>query len=139
MRNRLSPTFTTSKLRGMFPLIDNCGKQFAHFIVTRPEASTAPIEFLDAFTRFSNDVIATVAFGHECNAVNNPKEQFYVLGQEIMNVGFKRFLTLFGHLLIPKVMDFFHIPLLPKQPVDYFRQLIFGTMKYREQHGLVSV
>jgi len=67
MRNRLSPAFTASKLKHMFSHINKCASQFAKFLVTREGARTQPLEFKSAFTRLTNDVIATSAFGLEIN------------------------------------------------------------------------
>ncbi|KAF4519368.1 hypothetical protein B566_EDAN011374 [Ephemera danica] len=135
MRNRLSPAFTTSKLRAMFPLIERCGKQFAHFFVSRPDAHTEPIEFKGAFTRFTNDVIATVAFGHECKAIANTEDAFYKKAVDMTTFKGIRMLIIFGYMLFPKVMTLLRISFIPKSVTAFFENLIQGALDHRRKTG----
>jgi cytochrome P450 family 9 len=140
MRNRLSPAFTTSKLRAMLPLIERCCKQFAKFLMNRPDAQSEPIEFKSAFTRFSNDVIATVAFGYEVNAIDDPENIFYKNAFSVATlVTFKgkRLLVLFGYMIFPKLMQFLGIPFIPKSVTKFFQNLITSAINQRVKSGVV--
>ena len=56
------------------------------------------------FTRYTNDVIATAAFGIECDSLSNPKNEFYEMGRDLTNIGGVRALTFFGYAFSPKLM-----------------------------------
>jgi cytochrome P450 family 9 len=58
----------------------------------------------DLFTRYTNDVIATAAFGIGCDSLNNPKNEFYQMGKDVTNFGGVRVLIFFGYMLSPKLM-----------------------------------
>jgi len=58
----------------------------------------------DLFTRYTNDVIATAAFGIECDSLSNPKNEFYKMGRDLTNFGGVRGLILFGYVFSPKLM-----------------------------------
>lgn len=65
MRTTLSPAFTGSKMRQMFQFVVECSEQTVKILQKECQESTkqyAP-EMKDVFTRFTNDVIATSAFG----------------------------------------------------------------------------
>lgn len=137
MRNHLSPAFTTSKLRNMFPLISRCGEQFARFLATRPDPVNSPLEFKSTFTRLTNDVIATVAFGLECNAVNDPEENFYKYGQELTSITPMKVILVFGYMLVPRLMEFFKLSFTPTNIREYFERIVQETMEYRDHNKLV--
>ncbi|XP_065342834.1 uncharacterized protein LOC135941347 [Cloeon dipterum] len=136
MRNKLSPAFTASKLKLMFPNISKCASQFAKFLITREGAKTQPIEFKSTFTRMTNDVIATTAFGVETNAVQNPEERFYKYAHVMTNFGPLRSLIALGFVVFPKLMVALGLSLTPKEASNYFEQLIKGTMEYREKKNI---
>ena len=58
----------------------------------------------DLFTRYTNDVIATSAFGIECDSLSNPKNEFYKMGRDVTNFRGVRALILFGYTFSPKLM-----------------------------------
>jgi cytochrome P450 family 9 len=58
----------------------------------------------DLFTRYTNDVIATAAFGIKCDSLKNPKNEFYEMGRDITNFGGVRALIFVGYEVSPKLM-----------------------------------
>lgn len=63
-RTMLSPSFTAAKLKGMFNLINKCALDFNEYLSNlNKEAGAGPIDTKDLFTRYTNDVIASAAFG----------------------------------------------------------------------------
>lgn len=65
MRATLSPAFTGSKMRKMFQLVVECSEEATNIMLKEANASNEPYvpEMKDIFTRFTNDVIASSAFG----------------------------------------------------------------------------
>ena len=59
------------------------------------------LELKEFFTRYTNDVIATTAFGIGVDSLKQPKNDFFVKGQEATNFGPWRFI---GLLAFPKLM-----------------------------------
>jgi len=139
MRNRLSPAFTASKLKHMFSHINKCASQFAKFLVTRKGARTQPLEFKSAFTRLTNDVIATSAFGLEINSVQNPEEKFYKYGQKMTDFGILRGFIFIGYMFSPRLMKALGLSLMPREVTTYFEQLIYDTMAHRTKNNIVSL
>ena len=62
------------------------------------------VEMKDLFTRYTNDVIATSAFGIGCDSLNNPKNEFYEMGKNVTNFKGIRGLIFFGYMSCPKLM-----------------------------------
>lgn len=68
LRSIMTPTFTSGKMRGMFPLI--CDKADALVSFNLQEAARKPsVDMKHNFGRFTMDTIASCAFGIECNSL----------------------------------------------------------------------
>jgi cytochrome P450 family 9 len=68
------------------------------------EGNLLAVEMKDLFTRYTNDVIATSAFGIGCDSLKNPTNEFYEMGRDITNFRGLRALIFFGYLMSPKLM-----------------------------------
>ncbi|KAJ4428801.1 hypothetical protein ANN_25794 [Periplaneta americana] len=146
MRSTLSPAFTSSKMKTMFTLITECGEQLGDFLKTcikdknmsvegckiEREGDMLVVEMKDLFTRYTNDVIATSAFGIGCDSLNKPKNEFYEMGRDITNFGGVRSLIFFGYLMSPRLMKLLKIRFMSNYAMNFFRSLVHGTMATRE-------
>jgi cytochrome P450 family 9 len=103
MRSTLSPAFTSSKMRMMFALISQSGEQFAkHFLEQNQDL--VEIHVKDVLSRFTNDVVASIAFGIECNSLKDRDNEFYLMGKDVTNLtSFWKTIKILIHLLFPKV------------------------------------
>jgi cytochrome P450 family 9 len=72
------------------------------------EGNILIVEMKDLFTRYTNDVIATSAFGISCDSLNNPGNEFYEMGKDITNFRGIRAIILFGYMFSPKLMKVRH-------------------------------
>lgn len=89
MRATLSPSFTSSKMKAMFHLIDDCTKEFMSYFTKElnenRQNERIEIEMKDASSRFTNDVIASIAFGINCNSLIERDNDFFKMGQSMAN------------------------------------------------------
>lgn len=89
MRSTISPAFTGSKMRNMFPLIDFCAKQSCEYLMRN---SKKEFELKELFGRIGNDVMATCAFGLSVDSLDHPNNEFYLRAKETSNfTGFNAF------------------------------------------------
>lgn len=65
MRATLSPVFTGSKMREMFELITDVSERTMAYMVSEAKSGNIVVDTKDMASRFTNDVIATTAFGLE--------------------------------------------------------------------------
>ncbi|XP_012231001.1 cytochrome P450 9e2-like [Linepithema humile] len=138
MRNTLSPSFTASKMKFMFELISKCSSDFVDYLVEHPEICLA-IEAKQAFRRYTNDVIATAAFGINVNSMKDQNNEFYTRGVEATTfsggilVMFKiMFLRLF-----PRLSSLIGLSFFPSATSKFFKKIVGETIEAREKHGII--
>ncbi|KAG5895433.1 hypothetical protein JTB14_037592 [Gonioctena quinquepunctata] len=120
MRPILSPSFTSSKMRSMFVLISDCAENFVqHFL--KQDQDCIEMEMKDTFTRFTNDVIATTAFGVKVDSMAKPDNDFYVMGREATDfTGILKSLKFFGYLVIPRIFKILKVSFSSKAVNAFF-------------------
>ncbi|KAK4874018.1 hypothetical protein RN001_013378 [Aquatica leii] len=137
MRATLSPSFTSSKMRAMFGLINECADNFVEFF-KKDYHETIDVDLKDVFTRCTNDVIASTAFGVTCNSLVDRNNEFYLMGKEATNFsGIWRNFSFIIMFTFPKLADYFNIRMFSKPVNTFFTQLIKNNIEYREENGIV--
>ena len=63
------------------------------------------LELKDFYTRYTNDVIATAAFGVGVDSFKQPKNEFYMMGQDVTYMGGLRALRWLAYVAMPKLMQ----------------------------------
>lgn len=88
MRHILTPTFTGTKMRAMYELINVCsnvGVQYIEQEMKLEGGHSIELEMKDYFTRFTNDVIASAAFGIKVDSFAEKENTFFKIGQVVTN------------------------------------------------------
>lgn len=108
MRNILTPAFTGSKMRVMYDLIHACSVEGVHYVREQLRAGSGAagidLEMKDYFTRFANDVIATVAFGLSINSFRRKDNEFFRIGQSLSVVSAWSVVKAALYALVPRLM-----------------------------------
>lgn len=137
MRAILSPNFTSSKMKNMFVLIQDCAKEYRKKILNDC-AEKSGFELGDLFTRYSNDVIATAAFGIKIDSYTEKENDFYVMGKKLLELsGVTAVLKLILCSLFPKLVKRLGLGFFPKATTKFFVELVKETVKVRKEQGIV--
>ena len=136
MRNTLSPFFTASKMRFMFDLVCKSSQDYVDHLYKHPELCSS-IELRDAFTRYTNDVIATSAFGISVNSMRDRDNEFYKAGVDITNFSSVLRITKFVMFrYIPRLMRAVGIYWLSSPSRKFLKNIITETVKLRDEQGV---
>ncbi|EDW46716.1 cytochrome P450 9b2 [Drosophila sechellia] len=140
MRNTLTPVFTAAKMRNMFTLMNEsfaeCMQHLDGSSKTLPGRKGFEVDMKVLCNKLSNDIIATTAFGLKVNSYDNPKNEFYEIGQSLV---FSRGLQFFKFMLsalVPKIFSLLKLSIFDPAKVDYFSRLVVEAMQYREKHNI---
>ncbi|XP_011704046.1 PREDICTED: cytochrome P450 9e2-like [Wasmannia auropunctata] len=136
VRSSMSPAFTSSKMKTMFKLMSECGVDFSNHLAQLPPEQRI-MQMKDVFTRYTNDVIATCAFGISIDSMKNQENEFYVYGKEATNFTSISFLKLSIFRSMPWLAQIIDLKIIRKKIADFFRNIIKTTIKTRDENGIV--
>ncbi|KAJ1530201.1 hypothetical protein ONE63_005128 [Megalurothrips usitatus] len=133
LRHKLTPTFTSGRMRAMFPLVSACAEEMA--AVLRAEAASGePVSMLDLIARYTTDVIGTCAFGIQANALKDPRSEFRVLGKAAVN--FSHLHTFFINVMphaVPVAKKYFNVGLMDKAVSKFFTRVFQENFEFRQR------
>jgi len=135
MRSTLSPSFTSSKMKIIFSLMSDCASDYLNYFLKKP--GTTEVELKDTLTRYTNDVIATVAFGVNCDSINVRDNEFYMMGKKTTTFTLIRNIKFFLYTIIPGFCKWMKIKVFPEDITNFFVKLIKESIRIRETQGIV--
>ncbi|XP_067204830.1 cytochrome P450 9e2-like [Linepithema humile] len=136
MRTLLSPAFTPNKMKVMFKLMSDSGANFADFLVNLPSDKSV-VDMKNCFTRYTNDVIATCAFGISVDSMRNPDNEFYVFGKKAMSFETFRAIKFYIIRSMPLVSKLLKIKLINDRIGRFFKNIIKNTIQTRIEQNIV--
>lgn len=136
MRAKLSPVFTSGKLREMFPLVIECSKDLEKYLDSVVETGK-PVECRDLAGKFTTDVIGSCAFGINMNALSDENSEFREVGKKIFTQTMRMQIRDICRQFLPKIYEIFgHLLQIPR--VDQFLiDVVRDTIKYRRENKIV--
>lgn len=133
LRAKLSPTFTTGKLKSMFTTIDEKGLQLNNYLddLTKTGGEVflkVPVE------SFIINNLASMFFGFEFNAFEDPEHDFVKIGQAFFDTSndIRSKITFTGFFLFPELMKLFQMTLLPPKTSQFALDLVKSIVETRK-------
>ncbi|KAM8714441.1 hypothetical protein ACLKA7_014554 [Drosophila subpalustris] len=135
MRQKLSPTFTSGKMKFMFPTVIRVSEEFVE-VMSEQVAGKSIIEIKDLMARYTTDVIGTCAFGIECNTLRTPVTEFRTMGQKFFTeMRHGQLLTAFI-FSFPDLAAKLRMRMVPDDVHEFFMRLVNETIAYREKEKI---
>ena len=135
LRVKLTPTFTTGKLKMMFQRLVECGQEL-QTCLEKVGGSGGVIEIKDILARFSTDIISSCAFGIECNCLKNEDAEFRKWGRKIFEPSLKGIIIGILSGIAPVVLESLNVSTLDSDVSKYFRNMVQETVEYREKNNV---
>lgn len=133
---KLSPIFTSGKLKEMFPLIvESAGnlEKYLDEVIKKNEM----VECRDLAAKFTTDVIGSCAFGINTNSLLDEDSEFRRMGKKIFAPTLKLMLGNTCKIIFPSLYNVIGNMFRMKDVDDFFINLVSDTMKYRKNNNIV--
>ncbi|KAJ3651615.1 hypothetical protein Zmor_017644 [Zophobas morio] len=134
LRMKLTPTFTSGKMKLMFQTLLDCQKNLHEKIALLCE-SKQPIDIKELLGCYTTDVIGSCAFGLECNTFKDDDSPFRKYGKKVFGSNISRRLQISFAVNFPKAARAFKIRAIPKDISDFFSKVVKDNVEYREKNN----
>ncbi|XP_049963613.1 probable cytochrome P450 6a13 [Schistocerca serialis cubense] len=135
MRAKMTPTFTSGKLKMMCQTMQDCGREMVE-VLGDPASRGEVVEMREVSARYATDIIASVAFGVECNCQRNPEAEFRQWGRKAFEPSLKFRIAQFMHSFVPTVARALRIGAGTEEVSAFFRNMVRETVEYREKYNV---
>jgi cytochrome P450 family 6 len=134
LRVKLSPTFTSGKLKAMFPIINECADVLQKYVGKELENGRNIMEFRDLFARLTTNIISSVAFGIENDSINDRENVFRKMGMKLFEPSARNTFVNFMALLSPDLFVKSGVDPFGKDISDFMNSIVKQTVEYREKN-----
>ncbi|CAO1425544.1 unnamed protein product [Diamesa serratosioi] len=135
IRSKLTPVFTSGKLKMMFDIVSQIGDKLVRVLEPKltPDGHADMREFLAEFT---TDVIGNIAFGLECNSLEDPDSEFRKYGKKVFQMSPTRILKFFLTSAFPNPSRKLGVTSTNPEPAKFFTDAFIKTVEYREKNNI---
>nr|AGI03843.1 cytochrome P450 6BQ8 [Tribolium castaneum] len=136
MRAKLTPTSTSGKMKIMFQTLADYTTGLKK-VMDDSALNHTPVDIKDIFGRFTTDIIGSVAFGIECNSLENPDAEFRKYGKKVFEIDFfGRIKTLCTFAIPHPILRLFRFKFYNSDVATFFMDAIRETVNYREKNNI---
>ncbi|KAG8039642.1 hypothetical protein G9C98_000371 [Cotesia typhae] len=133
VRTKLTPLYTSGKLKRMFELMVDVGEDLMiHMKSLKLEGQGQNIEVKDLSAKFTTDMIATTAFGVRANCLNDPNAAFREAGRRIFATSLYRNFELTSLFFAPQLAKPLGLKFIPNNASKFLSDTLWGVILERE-------
>lgn len=136
LRSKLSPTFTSGKMKMMFGAVLKVADEFKSYMDDRIGSKGGDIEIKDVLARFTTDVIGTCAFGIECNSLRNPDSLFREMGRRTFEMSALEQIRLMFTANFRDISRKMGLKFTKDDVTEFFMSAVKDTVAYREKNNV---
>ncbi|KPJ17677.1 Cytochrome P450 9c1 [Papilio machaon] len=126
---------------------DECGYFIGYFYyryiaqnksraIASPDHVSEDLDVCDLMHRYTNDVIASCAFGCQVNSVKDKENEFYRTGQSLFELSTLQRTKLILAMYFPSIAKSFGLKVFEEKDLSFFQNLVKDTMEYREKNKI---
>ncbi|KAF0770710.1 putative cytochrome P450 6a13, partial [Aphis craccivora] len=136
IRSKLSPAFTSGKLKNMYNQIKECGDILMKNIDILKENHNE-LEIRDILGKYSTDVIGACAFGLKLNSINDDQSNFRKYGKSIFTPSIRALFRELCLMISPSLLKIIRVKDFPTEATEFFQKVFKETIAYRLENKIV--
>ncbi|KAG5863635.1 hypothetical protein JTB14_017880 [Gonioctena quinquepunctata] len=134
IRNKLSPTFTSGKIKMMFQTMLNCTNILEENLEKSDKMN--PVDIKDIMARFTTDMIGSCAFGLEINSMRDKDSDFVKYGKRVFDMSLFDAMKQLAGLFIPhSILGLFNYSMFNRESINFFHDIVKDIVEYREKNN----
>ncbi|KAJ9579607.1 hypothetical protein L9F63_004686, partial [Diploptera punctata] len=136
LRSKLSPTFTSGKMKLMFNLMLECVDQLKEYLDKYAD-NEETLEMKEVMSKFTTEVVGSCAFGLNFNAIKDENSEFRKMGRKIFEASITAPFKRFVRITFPFILKVLRISPISPELVNFFTGVVKDTIQYREKNNVV--
>ncbi|XP_012224510.1 cytochrome P450 6k1 [Linepithema humile] len=136
LRTKLTPFFTSGKMKKMFDLMCQCGNHLDDYLDSLEfEGDGKTIEMKELAIKFTTDLIGSTAFGLEVNSFKDPNAEFCKYSKMLFRFSIIRAYEMLAVFFIPNIVSLVGIKFFGEEPTKFLRKVFWETITARLKSG----
>ncbi|KAK0080360.1 hypothetical protein PV325_014084 [Microctonus aethiopoides] len=133
LRTKLTPVFTSGKLREMFYLLIECAKQLDIYL---DQVDGKCVDIREISAKFMTDTIGVCAFGLQANALMDEESTFRKMGKRIFSTSWKNIMKFRMRRFVPRLFDLIGGFFVDNELTNFFLDITRDTVEYRKKNNI---
>jgi len=135
MRQKMSPGFTSGKLKLMHSQVKDCSNEMISYI-DRKSKTTDQFDMHDIMNKYATDVIGTCAFGLKLGSMTDEDTEFRKYTKLLFKSMFRFIIANMLSFISPKIPKILKIKTISPEVLEYFVSSFKGVIEYREKNNV---
>uniref|UniRef100_A0A1B6IGB6 Cytochrome P450 n=1 Tax=Homalodisca liturata TaxID=320908 RepID=A0A1B6IGB6_9HEMI len=131
-RNKVTPTFSSGKIKGMLSIIVQCANQVVRYV---DMLNDQIVEFQPLFSRYGLAVISNGAFSLDCDVLKTRDSMFVKMAGETFAPTLERLVSTFIRFNNNGFAKHLKMRIMPQSVCDFFMDMFTNAVKHREVTG----
>ncbi|KAG5681182.1 hypothetical protein PVAND_010640 [Polypedilum vanderplanki] len=136
LRFKLSPTFSSGKIKGMFPIMRDCGRDLQNFLIKNSSSDIRVFNFIDLFGKYTTHNIVNVIFSIDSDCFSDPENIFRKMSANFAAPSHRQHIVDIFSFLIPNILhglSIFNIHSVTAKVNDFVLSFVEKVVKHREE------
>lgn len=136
LRAKLSPAFTSGKLKTMFPTFVECGQGLQNHLDDELKADGI-LDIREVAAKYGTNIVASVAFGIQIDSFKNPDNDFRKYGRQLFAGNLLNGLRFGLTFLAPRFMSLIGLHPIEADIEKFIYSMVASNLEYREANNFV--
>lgn len=136
LRIKLTPTFTSGKMRAIFTTLLDCKRPLQDYI-EKMSKSNETVEVGEVTACYTTNAIASVAFGIDVDCFADPDTPFRKYGRQVFQLNWRNTFRVFCFNLCPSILKWLGLHMVDREVEDFVFDLVRQNLELREKNNIV--
>lgn len=133
VRSKLTPVFTSGKLKGMLKLINEAGEELKVYL-NKHSSNIVCLEAKEICSKYATDVISSCAFGINAHSLESEDSEFRAAGRKIFEFSWKTGIHQTSHFFAHGLVKLFGMKMIDSDASNFLTNVFQSAVKEREKH-----
>lgn len=132
MRQKVSPTFSTGRMRNFYPIFERTGNTLTKYL---EQMTDSTLETREVFANYATDTITGVTYGINPESFKNEHNEFRLVSNRVYNFNIlERAIATSCYILSPTLVKLFRLKFLDTKTSKFLRDIFWHCVDERKKN-----